>query len=499
MRSWIDNLHPEDRSRTETSLREVLGSGRDVWSDLYRFRHRDGHYLSVEDRRCIVRDASGAAVRMIGAIQDVTERQEAQRALEESEERYRLLTENAPIGIALCSDGKVIFANRAVLRMLGADSEDLVLGRSFREIIHPDFQEDVRSRLEKAMAGETGLFPAEGVYLKLDGTPMDYQFLASPMVFQGETVMLIIISDITERRKAEAGMRTAQSELRRLLDEAVRSRRVLLSVAEDRKEAEEEVRKLNAELEERVRRRTAQLEAVNRELEAFTYSVSHDLRAPLRAINGYTSILLEDHASGLDNEGRRICSVIIDSAGNMRQLISGLLTLSRLGHKDMSFFSVDMKTLANSIFFELTTAESRPRIDFRVGPLPPAAGDVNLIREVWANLLSNAIKFSGQRDWAVIEVEGERRGNEIVYSVKDNGVGFDMAYAHKLFGVFQRLHSDKDFEGTGVGLAIVQRIVGRHGGRVWAESTLGEGAVFYFTLPSAEPAGGEGPRTENAP
>ena len=237
------------------------------------------------------------------------------------------------------------------------------------------------------------------------------------------------------------------------------------------------------DLERRIHERTAQLEAANRELEAFTYSVSHDLRAPLRAIDGYTRILLDDYQPLLDAEGKRVCSVISESAHRMSDLIDDLLTFSRLGRSALNPSKIDMETLAKTIFQELTTAQSRKRIDFKVDSMPPAVGDPALLRQVWVNLLSNAIKFSSRQKRAVIRVRGENMENEAVYSVQDNGVGFDMQYADKLFGVFQRLHSVREFEGNGVGLALVQRVIHRHGGRVWAEGEVGKGATFYFALP----------------
>jgi len=238
------------------------------------------------------------------------------------------------------------------------------------------------------------------------------------------------------------------------------------------------------DLERRIHERTAQLEDANRELEAFSYSVSHDLRAPLRAIDGYTRILLEDYRSLLDEEGKRICSVISEGAHKMSDLIDDLLTFSRLGRSALNPSSIDMEAMAKAVFQEMTTAQDRKRIDFQMEALPPAMGDPALLKQVWVNLLSNSIKFSRKKRRAVIKVRGERSDGEIAYSVKDNGVGFDMQYIDKLFGVFQRLHSVKDFDGNGVGLALVQRVVHRHGGRVWAEGEIDKGATFYFTLPA---------------
>ncbi|MCL4297879.1 MAG: HAMP domain-containing protein [Anaerolineae bacterium] len=236
-------------------------------------------------------------------------------------------------------------------------------------------------------------------------------------------------------------------------------------------------------LEENVRSRTAELEAANRELEAFSYSVSHDLRAPLRAIDGYTRILVEDYGTAFDAEGKRVCAVIRHQTQHMGQLIDDLLTFSRLGRTQIQVTPINMETLAASVFDDLTTPQEQERIDFHLAPLPPAPGDPTMIRQVWINLLSNAIKFSAKRERAMIEVDGQQGEGEFTYSVHDNGAGFDMRYVDKLFGVFQRLHREHEFEGTGVGLAIVQRIIRRHNGRVWAEGAVDQGATFYFTLP----------------
>ncbi len=249
------------------------------------------------------------------------------------------------------------------------------------------------------------------------------------------------------------------------------------------KHAEDQVRLLNADLEKRVNERTA-------DLESFSYSVSHNLRTPLRAIDGYARILLEEHREQLDDEGRRLLKVVHANTIRMAMLIDDILSFSRLGRKDMATQGVNMAMLAEVTMEELKPAMDDGRtITWDMGDLPPARGDSAMLRQVWVNLFSNAIKFTRIRNAAVITVGGCVEGNELVYHVKDNGVGFDMQFAEKLFGVFQRLHGHEEFEGTGIGLAIVKRIVTRHGGRVWAESNPGEGAAIYFTLPVRENTG----------
>lgn len=229
-------------------------------------------------------------------------------------------------------------------------------------------------------------------------------------------------------------------------------------------------------------KRTTQLEAANKELEAFSYSVSHDLRAPLRAIDGFSRVLLEDCNDKLDDEGKRLLKIVRDNTNKMGQLIEDILTLSRLGRKQLEMSHIDMAELTKDVFDELKVTTPGRKIQLDIKNLPDAHGDPSMIRQVLVNLLSNAIKFTRPREKAVIEVGGRKEGNENIYYVKDNGVGFDMQYVNKLYGVFQRLHSEVDFEGTGVGLAIVQRIVHKHGGKVWAEGKVNDGAVFYFTL-----------------
>jgi signal transduction histidine kinase len=240
--------------------------------------------------------------------------------------------------------------------------------------------------------------------------------------------------------------------------------------------------KIYTELEQRVKERTVQLELINKELEAFSYSVSHDLRAPLRAISGYTSILIEDHSTSLDEEGLRVANKILNSAGNMNRLIDDLLHFFRTDKAQLQKTTVPIHKMVKDLI-ESVREEGRD-ITFIVEELPDASADTGLIRQVWTNLLSNAVKYTRKKEKAIIRISTEKKENDIIYIVEDNGDGFDMNYYNKLFGVFQRLHAASQFEGTGIGLATVQRIVHRHGGKIWAKAQPGEGATFYFSLPA---------------
>ena len=249
------------------------------------------------------------------------------------------------------------------------------------------------------------------------------------------------------------------------------------------KRREEDLRTMNEELEEGIRQRTRELSVAVKEMEAFSYSVSHDLKAPLRAMSGFANILAEDYASKLDANGKRLIGVINENAKMMGQLIEDLLKLAQLARLEINFADIDVTKLVQSVDHELREELFRDRsIEVSLKPLPSAHADTTLIRQIFTNLLSNAMKFTSLKEKAVIEVGGYDKDGERVYYVKDNGAGFDMKYEDKLFGIFQRLHTQDEFRGTGIGLAIVKSAVRRHGGRVWAESEVGQGATFYFTL-----------------
>ena len=370
----------------------------------------------------------------------------ARAALAVSERRYREMVTFAPIGISRSTrDGRFLSVNAAFARILGYDSPDEVI----------------------ALKGHRSLF----------FDPADGDLLISDLERGGDPLREV-------RMKRQDGspvwVRTASRAVRDASGAGEYLEGFVHDISE-RKQAEEEIHQLNAGLERRVAERTVDLEAANKELEAFSYSVSHDLRAPLRAVDGFSRILLEDHAPQLDADGKRLLDVVRSNARQMGRLIDDLLSFSRSGRQEIARSSIDMESLVKAAFDDLKAADEA--ISFAVGPLPPADGDPSLMRQVWVNLISNALKFTRPKAERVIDISGRAEPGRVVYSVKDNGVGFDVAYANKLFGVFQRLHSSQEFEGTGVGLALVQRIVHRHGGEVWAEGRVGEGATFSFSLP----------------
>ncbi len=293
------------------------------------------------------------------------------------------------------------------------------------------------------------------------------------------------VIDISKQREVESNLRKLTGDLESLVNERTaelnekveklnKSQQAMLYMVED-------LNRMTSELQQE----RQSLETTNKELEAFSYSVSHDLRAPLRAMDGFTRIIQEDYASRLDDEGNRLLNVVIDNAKKMGHLIDDLLRFSRLSRQGLTLSEINMHKLADEVYQQLGTAFETDNIVFRLQNIPPAYGDTSMIRQVWVNLIGNAIKFSSHKSERLIEIGYNAEGSENYYYIKDNGDGFDMQYSDKLFGVFQRLHAESDFEGTGVGLAIVQRVLLRMNGRVWAVGKVGEGATFYFELPKA--------------
>jgi len=383
---------------------------------------------------------------------------EGDTALRDSEERFRSAMSYSAIGMALITpEGSLLDVNQSLCDMIGY-TRDEVLSTRFESIVHSDDVAANVNEFQRLLNEETNVYRVEQRHLHKSGQVIWVDLSMSIVREQtGKPLYCIAqIQDITNRKRDEE---------------------LLLS--------------LNSELEQRVQERTRKLKEANSELEAFSYSVSHDLRAPLRAIDGFSRILLEENADKLDQDGRRVLDVIRHNTQNMGRLIDDLLAFSRLSRKQMEPCLVNMSELARDVFEQLKPGFIDQNIHFKLSDLPPTYGDPALIRQVFVNLISNAAKYSRPRPESVIELESHSKNGDYVYSVKDNGVGFDMAYSKKLFGVFQRLHSLEQFEGTGVGLAIVQRIVHRHGGLVWADARIDEGATFYFSLPKEKKFDGD--------
>ena len=479
------DLHtPESLTRFRERFERFkqTGAAQDVE---YDFRRKDGTVLSVVLNATAVRDANGEFVMSRSTIFDNTERKRVEQAVRDSEREVRMLhAATLEISKAEGSTEALAILLRKVCEYSGwvyAQSwlpygERLELGRAWHSAV-PALESFRKANERLGTAPPGGAL--EGVWrnkepawvwelqpaLKAVRRPLMLEaglrsWIGFPVLADGEAIAVIEFFDQELRSRDDRVLRLI-SILANQLGPVIR-----------RKRAEERIDALNVSL----KRYTAQLEASNKDLESFSYSVSHDLRAPLRAIDGFARMLVEDYGDRLDAEGRRLLEVVRSSSRHMGQLIDDLLDFSRLGRQELSKQSIDMSALARDAARELGP-------EAQVGSLPAAHADRTLLRQVWLNLIGNAVKYTGKRADPRIEIGGREEAAENVYWVRDNGVGFDMRYAQKLFGVFQRLHGPDEFPGTGVGLAIVERAVTRHGGRVWAESRAGEGACFYFSLP----------------
>jgi len=430
----------------------------------------------VDERTAQLREAHGELRRTNSELLQLTlelEERVAQRteelrklneALAASEVRYRRLFESAQDGMLIldAETGMIVEVNPFLTELLGSPHENF-LRRHIWDIGF--FRDIVANKAYFEELQRKNYVCYENLPLETaDGRSIAVEFVSSVYQVDGKKVMQCNVRDLTERKRAE-----------------------------------EEIRKLNDELEQRVAQRTSELEATNKELEAFTYSVSHDLRAPLRHIDGFSKLLLEEHSAGLPEEAHRYLTRVREGTQRMGQLVDDLLSLSRVGRQEPRWQIVGLNSLVEEVRRDLKPEMEGREIDWKIGPLPFVECDPGLMKQVFANLLSNAVKFTRPRERAVIEVSTMSRDGQTVVFVRDNGVGFSMKYADKLFGIFQRLHRQEDFEGTGVGLATVQRILHKHGGRVWAEGELDKGATFYFALGGPETRrAGEGARTGEA-
>ena len=407
---------------------------------------KQGGTVWAEVKVSFLRDRKNNPVGILGVSRDITERRQAKELLRKGRETFFSILEQAPYGILLIdNDGHCRYANQAFTDTTGYTLDDIPTGSEWFRKAYPEeaYRQTVIDAWKKdALEGEmTRSFRI----LCKDLSVKEIEF-KSAVLNDGRAVTML--SDITGRLRAA-----------------------------------EEIQRLNQELEERVAERTAELETANKELEAFSYSVSHDLMVPLLAIEGFARLLAKRDADRLQDKSTGYVEIILQNARRMQQLISGLLAFSRLAHESIDLMAIDMSELAESVFREIKETSQDRTLRFTCKPLPACHGDRMMIRQVIVNLLSNAVKFTKPRETAYIEVGGWPEEKHNVYYIKDNGVGFDMQYANRLFKVFERLHSGEEFDGTGVGLSIVERIVARHGGRVWAEGKIDDGATFYFMLP----------------
>jgi PAS domain S-box-containing protein len=368
-----------------------------------------------------------------------------------AEQVYRVIIEAMNEG-ALTMDlgGYILFCNRRFSEMVKMPMEAIV-GKRFTNFAGPAQQPAIRALVADAQAGPV----RRHLVLQVGGSPVSVQLSANLLIAATPPCICIVTSDLTELEASAKSIRTLR-ENQQALEE---SRAELLS-------------------------QKLQLEAANKELESFSYSVSHDLRAPLRAIDGYSRMILRKHAGQFDEDALDKFNVIRDSTRMMGQLIEDLLAFSRLSEVELSSATVDIGGMIREVWEEIKAENPDRRLTLKIGDIPPCRGDRALVRQVLVNILSNAVKFTRSREEALIEAGGESKEDKNLYYIRDNGIGFEMQYHDKMFGVFQRLHGADEFEGTGVGLAIVRRIIHRHGGRVWAEGEIDKGACFYFSLPA---------------
>lgn len=413
-------------------------------------RHRSGQLMDVLYNASVFRNAAGEVEGVFAAARDVTEQKRSQEEVKRASLYARSLIEASldPL-VTISKDGKIMDVNRATELATGAERDELI-GSDFSLYF---------SEPEKARSGYRHVFAQE--------TVRDY-----PLALRHRSGQLMdVLYNASVYRNSAGKVEGVFAAARDVTQ---------------RKRAEEELRKLNQELEQRVLNRTAQLQASNQELEAFTYSVSHDLRAPLRHISGFSKILSEDFAPVLPADAQHLVERISEGTRRMGMLVDDLLNLGRIGRHEVRLQVTGLDSLVADVLRELQPETEKRNVQWKIGRLPYVECDPPLLRQVFQNLLSNALKFTRPREKAIIEVGKEIRNGVSVVFVGDNGVGFSMKYADKLFGVFQRLHRAEDFEGTGVGLATVDRIIRKHGGRIWAEAELDKGAKFYFTLGTLE-------------
>ena len=377
------------------------------------------------------------AVRFIGANLEVTAERQAAEALRQSEERYRGLVELSPEAVLVNRNDRIVLVNPAGLRLFGASSAEQLLGKSLFELFHADYHALKRERIGKMLAGHRAPILEEKI-VRLDGVAVDVEVAGAPVTDHGERAVLVLVRDITERKRAQAALQQT----------------------------------------------AADLERSNRDLEQFAYVASHDLQEPLRAVGGYVRLLQHRFPDKLDAKAQGYIAGAFEGATRMEQLITDLLAFSRIGTRGGNFVPTDLETVLQQALGNLQAGIESARATITHDPLPTLTVDATQMMRLFQNLIGNALKFHGESPPA-IHVGAQRQAGRWVFSVRDNGIGIEPRYFEKLFQIFHRLHTRKDYPGTGIGLAICKKIVERHGGMIWVESQPGQGSTFHFTIPEA--------------
>ncbi|MGO8931338.1 MAG: PAS domain S-box protein [Limisphaerales bacterium] len=491
---FLQVIHPEDRSAVKAALTRAVETGH--YETEYRAIWPDGTIRHISARGKVHRDSAGRAVQMTGICWDITERKQAEEVvrrlnaelqqgiaelqtanealsaarraalnlmedavrarkqaeeasadLRQSEERYRGLVELSPEGVFVNRNDRIVLVNPAALQLFGASRAEQLLGKSPFELFHPDLHAVMRERIGRVLAGLRVPVLEEKI-VRLDGLAVDVEVVASPVTDHGEQAVQVLLRDITERKRAQAALRQTTEDLQRS----------------------------------------------NRDLEQFAYAASHDLQEPLRAIGGYVKLLEHRFPDRLDAKARAYIAGAFDGATRMERLISDLLAFSRVATRGDALLPADLEDALEQALRNLEAAISSTQAAVTHDPLPTLSVDAGQIRQVFQNLVGNALKFHGEQP-PKIHIAAQRQEGRWVFSVRDNGIGIDAQYYEKIFHIFQRLHTRKDYPGTGIGLAICKKIIERHGGTIWVESQPGQGATFYFSIP--EPVGAGQPPAEH--
>ncbi len=438
----------------------------------------------------LIRDLTKLRSRISEMEQSEEDKKKYQEELSRTKAMFEGLFEFAPDGIIVVdSSGQIVRANKQAERLFGYSTNELT--NADHDILLPDRFRKKHKKHRRTYMTDPHVRPmGTGLELygrKKDGSEFSVDIALGPLKAKEEMFVIAVIRDVSERKKAEESLRRAHDELdlkvmRRTAELSVTNEELLAEI-EERKRTETQLEGYRRQLEEQVAERTTDLIAANKELEAFSYSVSHDLRAPLRHMSGFVERLQKQIADHPDEKTHQYMASIIKVSKKMDKLIQDLLALSHVGSKEMQKRKVNLNALVSEIVQEFNEELKEGQIRWKIDKLPDVLGDESLLRLAIFNLFSNAVKFTRTRLQAEIKMGCTDEDDKISCSISDNGVGFDMKYADRIFGVFQRLHTQDEFEGTGIGLANVQRIIARHGGKVWAEGAVGQGATFYFSLP----------------